>query len=151
MSTIIKNVEKTVGYKGLVNDLVAAVFYVVVILYLTQMTPQLPPMIKDLFRNNIFRVVILFMILLLVNISPGMALIVSIAFVVTMNNLQIEYLEEEKKEEQKEEKKQEIAEPVIEVPKMEENEQTGCFDERTFDMSKVSASLENEGELYGSV
>ena len=149
MSTIIKSVEKSVGYKGLINDLVAAIFYVVVILYLTQMTPQLPPMIKDLFRNNIFRVVILFMILLLVNIAPGMALIVSIAFVVTMNNLQIEYFEEEKMEEKKQEV--EIAEPVIEVPKMQENEQSGCFDERTFDMSKVSASLENEGELYGPV
>lgn len=149
MSTIIKSVEKTVGYRGLINDLVAAIFYVVVILYLTQMTPQLPPMIKDLFRNNIFRVVILFMILLLVNIAPGMALIVSIAFVVTMNNLQIEYFEEEKMEEKKQEV--EIAEPVIEVPKMQENEQSGCFDERTFDMSKVSASLENEGELYGPV
>lgn len=150
MSDIIKSVEKSVGYKGLINDFITAVFYIVVILYLTQMTPQLPPMIKDLFKNNIFRVVILFMILLLAKISRGMALIVSIAFVVTMNTLQIEYFEEEKKEEQKEEKV-EIAEPVIEVPKMEENEQTGCFDERTFDMSKVSASLENEGELYGSI
>lgn len=149
MFNIIKNIEKSVGYKGLFMDLIAALFYVVVILYLTQMTPQLPVAIKNLFKNNIFRVVILFMILILVNVAPGMALVVSIAFVITMNSLQIEYFEEAKKEEKVE--KVEIAEPVIEVPRMEENEQTGCFDERTFDMSKVSASLENEEQLYGSI
>jgi len=149
--SIIQSIEKSVGYKGLFQDLISAVFYVVVILYLTSMSPQLPPMVKDLYKNNIFRVIILFMILVLVNISPGMALIVSIAFVVTMNNLRIDYFEqaiEEKKEEKKQENI-EIAEPSM--PTLEENEQTGCFDERTFDMSKVSASVENEGELYGSV
>lgn len=151
--SVIQSIEKSVGYKGLFQDLIVAIFYVVVILYLTSMTPQLPTIVKDLFKNNIFRVIILFMILVLVNVSPGMALIVSIAFVVTMNNLQIDYFEQavEQAVEQKMEKKEEseIAEPSM--PTLEENEQTGCFDQRTFDMSKVSASLENEGELYGSV
>jgi hypothetical protein len=138
--------------KTMLTDLLSSVFYVVIILYLTQMTPQLPPMIKDLFKNNIFRVVILFMILVLANISYSMALIVSLAFVVTMNNLQIEYFEEAKKEAEAEKVTQEIATPQIEVPQVpEENEQTGCFDQRPADMSKVSPVFEEQGDLFGEV
>lgn len=132
----------------LVKDFLSAIFYVVVILYLTHMTPQLPKMVKDLFRNDIFRVGILFMILVLVNISPAMALLVSIAFVVTMNNLQIEYFEASAAPE-----KEEKAEVAVSEKSSEEleSEETGCFEQRTIDISKVSPSLENEGVLYGSI
>ena len=131
----------------LVKDFLSAIFYVLVILYLTHMTPQLPKMVKDLFRNDIFRVGILFMILVLVNISPAMALLVSIAFVVTMNNLQIEYFEASAAPEKEE--KAEVAVPV--TPEELESEETGCFEQRTIDISKVSPSLENEDVLYGSI
>ena len=73
---------------GNLRDLITAIFYVVVILYLTTMSPQLPQVIRDLFKNSIFRIIILFMILVLLQISERMALLVSIAFVVTMNNLE---------------------------------------------------------------
>ncbi len=145
-----ESIKKSFTQKSILKDLLTSVFYVVIILYLTQMTPQLPPMIKDLFRNNIFRVVILFMILVLANISYPMALIVSLAFVVTMNTLQIEYFEESV--EKKEEPKPEIATPEIEVPPVqEENEQTGCFDQRPADMSKVSPVFEGQGDVFGEV
>jgi flagellar biosynthesis component FlhA len=156
MESINKSLKK-LSNKNLFNDLLSSVFYVVIILYLTQMSPQLPPMIKDLFKNNIFRVVILFMILVLANISYPMALIVSIAFVVTMNNLQIEYFEEsveESEEEQEpvEEEKEEKEEKTTDKqPIQEENEQTGCFDQRPADMSKVLPVLENQKDIFGEV
>ena len=76
-----------------------------------------------------------------------MALLVSIAFVVTMNNLQIEYFEASAAPEKEE--KAEVAVPV--TPEELESEETGCFEQRTIDISKVSPSLENEGVLYGSI
>ncbi len=136
------------------KDLLSALFYVVIILYLTTMSPQLPVVVKNLYKNNIFRVVILFMILILANISPSMAIIVSIAFVVTMNNLQIDYFESEMQEVQKEEPKKEQKKEKSEkplAPEEQESEETGCFEQRTIDMSKVLPSIENEGILYGSL
>jgi hypothetical protein len=142
---------KQLDGKTLLKDLITSLFYVVIILYLTQMTPQLPQMIKDLYKNNIFRVVILFIILVLANISQPAALIVSIAFVVTMNNLQIDYFEEEVKKEVAK-VTPEIATPEIAVPQVpEENEQTGCFDQRPADMSKVSPVFEEQGDIFGEV
>ena len=121
---------------GNLRDLITAIFYVVVILYLTTMSPQLPQVIRDLFKNSIFRIIILFMILVLLQISEGMALLVSIAFVVTMNNL-------EQKGETLKMKDSDLD------PEEKEDKDTGCFEDRTIDISKVLPTLENENTTYG--
>jgi hypothetical protein len=57
---------------------------VFLVLYAALAAPRLPKVAYDLFQNVIFRIVVAFLIILLATRDAGMALLVAIAFVITL-------------------------------------------------------------------
>jgi len=57
-------------------------------LYAVTLGPNLPSFVKDLFANSIFKIIILFLVVVRANKNPTMALIIAIAFVMTLDYLQ---------------------------------------------------------------
>ena len=67
------------------NKYFFAVFSILMFMYAAQIRPNLPKFIMDLFQNPIFRVAILFLILVRGYKDPQFALIVAVAFLLIMN------------------------------------------------------------------
>jgi hypothetical protein len=67
------------------NKYFFAVFVIFITLYAVQIRPTLPPFIVNLFQNPIFRVVILFLVLVRGYKDPQFAILVAISFVLIMN------------------------------------------------------------------
>jgi hypothetical protein len=69
----------------LTNDVVVILLAFVVALYASQTRVEMPEYIQDLFRNNIFRVVFLFLLLMFpFNQAPHVALTIALIFVLTL-------------------------------------------------------------------
>lgn len=76
------------------NEYVTAVVALFVVLYASNVAPKVPQVISDLFSNPIFRVFVLFLVAYISNKNPSVALLVSIAFVVTLNVINRQEAEE---------------------------------------------------------
>ena len=76
------------------NDYVTAVIALFVVLYASNVAPKLPEFITELFNNPVFRVFILFLVAYIANKNPAAALLMSIAFMVTMNVVNRQEVEE---------------------------------------------------------
>ena len=69
------------------NKYVIGVLTILIFLYAASIRPELPPYIKVLFKNPIFKVFILFLIVVRGNKDPLFALAIAIAFVTTVTYL----------------------------------------------------------------
>jgi predicted membrane protein len=69
------------------NKYVIGVLTILIFLYAASIRPELPPYIKVLFKNPIFKVFILFLIVVRGNKDPLFALAIAIAFVTTLTYL----------------------------------------------------------------
>ena len=67
------------------NKYVSSILTLIVVLYATFLSPELPKSIKDLFNNTIFRMFILFLVVIKGNTDPSLAIIIAVAFVLTMD------------------------------------------------------------------
>ena len=76
------------------NEYVTGVVALFVVLYASNVAPRLPDVVIDLFNNPIFRVFVLFLVAYVANKNPAVALLVSIAFVVTLNVINRQEAEE---------------------------------------------------------
>jgi len=54
-------------------------------LYAALLGPNLPTFVKDLFKNTLFRILILFLVVVRGNKDPKMAIMISVAFVLTLD------------------------------------------------------------------
>ena len=54
-------------------------------LYAALLGPNLPTFVKDLFKNTLFRILILFLVVVRGNKDPKMAIMIAIAFVLTLD------------------------------------------------------------------
>ena len=73
--------------KFLDNKYVSTVLSVLLAVYGGMAAPTLPPYIQKLFGNEIFRIVVLALIVYKGQRDPQLALMIAVAFVVTMNYL----------------------------------------------------------------
>jgi hypothetical protein len=69
------------------NLYVRATLYILIFLYIASIRPSLPPFIKVLFLNPVFRVFILFLIVVRGNNDPIFSLALATAFVLTLTYL----------------------------------------------------------------
>jgi hypothetical protein len=69
------------------NKYVIGVLTMFIFLYAATIRPELPPYIKVLFKNPIFKVFVLFLIVVRGNKDPLFALAIAIAFVTTLTFL----------------------------------------------------------------
>jgi len=76
------------------NDYVTAVVALFVVLYASNVAPRLPEVVMDLFNNPVFKVFVLFLVAFVANKNPAVALLVSIAFMVTLNMVNRQEAEE---------------------------------------------------------
>lgn len=85
------------------NQWVQSLLYLLVILYATKFAPSLPRAVIDVIDNQFFKVLVFFFVIWSAKYSPSTALIVSIAFLLTMNYINnmkmFEKMETELKEE----------------------------------------------------
>jgi hypothetical protein len=54
-------------------------------LYAALLGPNLPPFVKELFTNTIFRIIVLFLVVVRGNKDPKMAIMIAVAFVLTLD------------------------------------------------------------------
>jgi len=69
------------------NPYVVATLTILIFLYTASIRPELPPYIKVLFNNPIFRVFVLFLVVVRGNKDPVFSLAIAIAFVTTLTYL----------------------------------------------------------------
>ncbi len=55
-------------------------------LYAALLGPNLPTFFKDLFNNTLFRILVLFLVIVRGNKDPKMAIMIAVAFVLNFNN-----------------------------------------------------------------
>lgn len=96
VKTMIASLEKTLSPLNnfLRNEYVTGVVALFVVLYASNVAPRLPNVVIDLFNNPIFRVFVLFLVAYVANKNPAVALLVSVAFVVTLNVINRQEAEE---------------------------------------------------------
>lgn len=69
------------------NPYVISTLTILIILYVSSIRPELPPYVKVLFNNPLFRVLILFLIVVRGNKDPVFSLVLATAFVATLTFL----------------------------------------------------------------
>ena len=67
------------------NKYVSGFFTLVIILYSTMLHPKLPQPVVNLFKNNIFKIAVLLLVLIKGHTDPVLALVIAIAFVLTLD------------------------------------------------------------------
>lgn len=67
------------------NKYVSTVITIALGLYAALLGPELPDMVKDLFNNTIFRIIVLFLVVVRGNRDPKMAIMIAVAFVLTLD------------------------------------------------------------------
>jgi hypothetical protein len=67
------------------NKYISTTITIALGLYAALLGPDLPPFIKDLFNNTIFRIFILFLVVVRGNQDPKMAIMIAVAFVLTLD------------------------------------------------------------------
>ena len=58
-------------------------------LYAALLGPELPTFVKDLFQNTLFRMLILFLVVVRGNKDPKMAIMIAVAFVLTLEYIYV--------------------------------------------------------------
>ena len=71
--------------ESLNNPYVIAALTILITMYAASIRPELPPFIKQLFNNPLFRIVILFLVVVRANKNPTLALMIAIGFTLTVN------------------------------------------------------------------
>jgi hypothetical protein len=73
----------------ILNDkYISTALTIMVGLYAATLGPNLPPFVKDLFSNSIFKMIVLFLVVVRANKNPTMAIIIAVAFVMILENIQ---------------------------------------------------------------
>ena len=76
-------------YEVFDNKYVSTIITLALGLYTALLGPNLPDFVKDLFNNIIFRIFILFMIVVKGNKDPKMSIMIAVAFVLTLDFIYI--------------------------------------------------------------
>ena len=76
------------------NHYVRSVLITFILLYTASIRPELPSYIKNLFNNSIFRIVVLFFIVMKANKDPTLSLLIAIGFVLTLDFLSVQQAKE---------------------------------------------------------
>jgi hypothetical protein len=76
------------------NSYVKAILITLMLLYVATIRPELPSYIKNLFNNPIFRIVVLFIVVMKANKDPFFSLMIAISFVITLNCLSVQQARE---------------------------------------------------------
>jgi len=63
-------------------------------LYTALLGPELPQFVKDLFQNTIFRILVLFLIVVRGNKDPKMAIMIAVAFILTLDYIYVKSAKE---------------------------------------------------------
>jgi hypothetical protein len=148
------NVAIDTGLKASIgrNSVISGTLYLIILVYISLLTPEMPPSILAIFRNQYFKVLVFSIILWTAHIDPVVAILIAIAFLMTANiannksiwefmentmygdfkTMNMEHLENAM------EATQEMA-PKPTEPKQEEKElkAPGCYAYSTYDVSKV--------------
>lgn len=69
------------------NVYVSTVFITMFVLYASFLGPKLPPFIEPLLRNPLFRIVVLFLLVVRGNSNPMLSIVVVIAFMLSIDVL----------------------------------------------------------------
>ena len=67
------------------NKYVTTSITVILGLYAALLGPNLPPFVQNLFNNTIFRILVLFLVVVSGNKDPKLAIMIAIAFVLTLD------------------------------------------------------------------
>jgi len=67
------------------NKWVSGVIAILIVLYGSLVAPELPPKIKNMFKNPIVRIIIMTLIVWRGNKNPTLALMIAVGFLLTMN------------------------------------------------------------------
>ncbi len=68
------------------DHLVATIVKFLLIVYIAHLSPDVPPSIEKLFQNQYFRVAGFMIIFMFAKVNPALALLLSVAFIMTMNH-----------------------------------------------------------------
>jgi hypothetical protein len=71
------------------NQYISTIITLVIGLYAALLGPELPEPIKNLFKNTIFRIMILFLVVIRSYNDPAMAIMISVGFVLTLDYLYV--------------------------------------------------------------
>uniref|UniRef100_A0A6C0H7W2 Uncharacterized protein n=1 Tax=viral metagenome TaxID=1070528 RepID=A0A6C0H7W2_9ZZZZ len=72
-------------FKDSIKTIVSSILTLIIFLYSGMLGPQLPPVIINLFKNPIFKIIILFLFIYLVNdYDPRLIIMIVIAYVLTL-------------------------------------------------------------------
>ena len=69
------------------NSYVKSILVILILFYAASIRPELPPYIRTLFHNPVFRIVILFLIIMKANKDPTFSLALAIVFVLNSSYL----------------------------------------------------------------
>ena len=73
----------------ILNDkYISTALTIMVGLYAATLGPDLPPFVKDLFSNSIFKIIVLFLVVVRANKNPMMSIVIAVAFVMTLEHIQ---------------------------------------------------------------
>lgn len=86
MQAVFNQIDRTLS-RVLGNEVVSTALTVFLVLYAVMAAPNLPPFLARWFDNPIFRVLVLFLVLLLANYDPTVALLTAIGFVISLQTL----------------------------------------------------------------
>jgi hypothetical protein len=67
------------------NKYVTTSITIILGLYAALLGPNLPPFVQKLFTNTIFRIIVLFLVVVSGNKDPKLAIMIAIAFVLTLD------------------------------------------------------------------
>jgi hypothetical protein len=82
-------------FKDSVKTIVSSILTLFLFLYSGMLGPKLPPVIVNLFKNTIFKIIILFLFIYLVNdYRPELILMVVIAYVLTLEFMYVKKVKE---------------------------------------------------------
>ena len=80
--------------KWLENEYVSTAITVALGLYAALLGPNLPKFVQDLFTNTIFRIFVLFLVVVRGNKDPKMAIMIAVAFVLTLDYIYVKSAKE---------------------------------------------------------
>lgn len=71
------------------NKYINGILTLFIVLYASMIGPDLPNVVKKIFSNTIFKMFILFLVIIMGSTEPKLAIIIAIAFVLTMDFLYV--------------------------------------------------------------
>ena len=89
---ILNELEKVLN-RGLGNQYINLTLKIFLCLYAAMVAPKLPPSIANLMDNTLVRVVVAFIIVFMATKDPSLALLVSLAFIITLQTaINLDYI-----------------------------------------------------------